>query len=84
MAYNNELEKKIFRKGLKREEASGCGTEMELLFIAELKDNELWMIGGWHWLEQRLMYGEMMQRERQKREAVSAQLDFLPALRIAA
>ena len=62
----------------------GCGTEMELLFIAYLKDNELWMIGGWHWLEQRLMYREMMQRERQKREEESAQLNFLSALGIAA
>ena len=57
---------------------------MELLFIAYLKDNELWMIGGWPWLERRLIYREMMQRERQKREAKSAQLDFLSALGIAA
>ena len=62
----------------------GCHTEMELLFIAYLKDNELWIIGGWRWLEQRLMYRELMQRERQEREEESAQLDFLPALRIAA
>ena len=61
-----------------------CFSEMELLFIAYLKDNELWMIGGWHWLERRLMYREMMQRERQNREEESAQLDFLSALRIAA
>jgi hypothetical protein len=61
-----------------------CRTEMELLFIAYLKDNELWMIGGWHWLERRLMYRERMQRERQKHEEESAQLDFLSALRIAA
>jgi len=57
---------------------------MELLFIAYLKDNELWIIGGWRWLERRLMYREMMQRERQTREEESAQLDFLSTLRIAA
>jgi len=61
-----------------------CRTEMELLFTAYLKDNELWMIGGWHWLERRLMYREMMQREKKKREAESAQLDFLSTLGIAA
>jgi hypothetical protein len=61
-----------------------CRTEMELLFIVYLKDNELCMIGGWHWLERRLMYREMMQRERQKCEEESAQLDFLSVLRIAA
>jgi hypothetical protein len=52
--------------------------------LAYLKDNELWVIAGWRWLEQRLMYREMMQREEQKREAESAQLNFLSALRIAA
>jgi hypothetical protein len=57
---------------------------MELLSIAYLKDNELWMIGGWRWLEQRLMYRDMMQRERQNREEESAQLNFLSALGIAA
>jgi hypothetical protein len=57
---------------------------MELLFIAYLKDNELWVMGGWHWLEQRLMYREMMRRERQKHKEECAQLDFLSALRIAA
>ena len=31
-----------------------CFSDMELLSIAYLKDNELWMIGGWHWLERRL------------------------------
>ena len=41
-------------------------------------------MGGWHWLEQRLMYREMMRRERQKHEEGCAQLDFLSALRIAA
>jgi hypothetical protein len=61
-----------------------CRSEMELFSIAYLKGNELWVIGGWHWLERRLMYREMMQRERQKREEESAQLDFLSALRIAA
>ncbi|MFC1712414.1 transposase [Candidatus Poribacteria bacterium] len=61
-----------------------CASEMELLFIAYLKDNELWVIGGWRWLEQRLMYREMMQRERQKREEESAQLNFLSALGMAA
>jgi hypothetical protein len=61
-----------------------CFPEMDLLFIACLKDNELWIIGGWRWLEQRLMYRELMQREKQKREEESAQLDFLSALRIAA
>ena len=54
------------------------------LFIAYLEDNELWMIGGSHWLERRLMYREMTQQERQKREEESAQLHFLSALRIAA
>ena len=54
-----------------------CRTEMELLFIAYMKDMD-----GW-WL-QRLMYCEMMQRERQKRGEEFAQLDFLSALRIAA
>ena len=49
-----------------------------------LKDNELWMIGGWRWLEQRLIHREMMQRERQKREEEFAQLNFLSALGIAA
>lgn len=44
----------------------------------------LLMIGGWRWLEQRLMYCELMQRERQKREEESAQLDFLSALGVAA
>jgi hypothetical protein len=61
-----------------------CGAEMELLSIAYLKDNELWMIGDWRWLEQRLMYRDMMQRERQNREEESAQLSFLSALGIAA
>jgi hypothetical protein len=61
-----------------------CSSEMELLFIVYLKDNELWTIGGWRWLEQRLMYREMMQREKQKREEEYAQLDFLSALGIAA
>ena len=61
-----------------------CFSEMELLFIAYLKDNELWVIGGWRWLEQRLMYRELMHRERQKREEESAQLHFLSALGIAA
>ena len=61
-----------------------CGAEMELLSIAYLKDNELWMIGGWRWLEQRLMYREMMQREKQKREEECAQLNSLSALGIAA
>jgi hypothetical protein len=61
-----------------------CFSEMELLFIAYLKGNDLWMIGGWRWLEQRLIHREMMRRERQKREEESAQLDFLSALRIAA
>lgn len=42
------------------------------------------MVGGWHWLEQRLMYREMMQRERQKRKEEFAQLDFLSALGVAA
>jgi len=36
------------------------GREMELLLISYLKGNELWSIGGWHWLEQRLMYRERM------------------------
>jgi hypothetical protein len=40
-----------------------------------LKDNELWVIG---------VYREIMQQEKQKREAESAQLDFLSALGIAA
>ena len=40
---------------------------MELLFIAYLKDNDLWVIGGWRWLEQRLIYRELMQREKQER-----------------
>ncbi len=61
-----------------------CFSEMELLFVAYLKDNELWVIGGWRWLEQRLMCREIMQRERQKREAEFAQLNFLSELRIAA
>ena len=29
----------------------GCRTEMELLFMLYLKDNELWMIGDLHWLD---------------------------------
>ena len=57
---------------------------MELFSIAYLKGNELWMIGGWRWLEQRLIHREMMQRERQKREDQSAQLDFLSVLGLAA
>ena len=57
---------------------------MELFSIAYLKDNESWIIGGWRWLEQRLMYRELIQREKQKREEEPAQLDFLSALRIAA
>jgi hypothetical protein len=61
-----------------------CSSEMELLFIAYLKGNELWVIGGWRWLEQRLMYREMMQREKQKREEEYAQLSFLSALGMAA
>jgi len=61
-----------------------CFSEMELLFIAYLKDNELWMIGGWRWLEQRLMWREMIHWEKQKHEAESAQLDFLSALGVAA
>ena len=61
-----------------------CHTEMELLFIAYLKDNELWVMGGWHWLERRLVYREMMQREKQEREEKCAQLDFLSLLGVAA
>jgi len=57
---------------------------MELLFMAYLKDNELWMIGGWRWLEQRLMWREMIHWEKQKRKEESAQLDFLSVLGIAA
>ncbi|MBM3240180.1 hypothetical protein FJZ31_28175 [Candidatus Poribacteria bacterium] len=60
-----------------------CGSEMELFSIVYLKDNELWVIGGWHWLEQRLIYREIMQREKQKREEESAQLYFLSVLGIA-
>ena len=37
-------------------------------------------LGGWRWLEQRLVYREMMQRERQKSEEEAAQFDFLFAL----
>jgi hypothetical protein len=55
---------------------------MELLFIAYLKDNELWVIGGWYWLERRLMWREMIQREKHEEE--SAQLDFLSVLGIIA
>ena len=61
-----------------------CHTEMELLSIAFLKGNELWIIGGWQWLERRLMYREMMQREKQEREEECAQLDFLSLLGVAA
>ena len=61
-----------------------CGCEMELFSIAYLKGNELWVIGGWRWLEQRLIYRDMMQREKKKREEECAQLDFLSALGIAA
>jgi len=61
-----------------------CFSEMELLFIAYLKDNELWVIGGWRWLERRLVLRELMQQERQKHEEESAQLDFLSVLGIAA
>ncbi len=57
---------------------------MDLLFIAYLKDNELRVIGGWRWLEQRLIYRELIQREKQKREDECAQLDFLSVLGIAA
>ena len=59
-------------------------SEMELLSIAYLKDNELWMIGGCQWLERRLMYREMIQREKQQREEECAQLDFLSLLGVAA
>ena len=61
-----------------------CGSEMELFSIVYLRDSELWVIGGWHWLEQRLIYREMMQQEKPKREEESAQLDSLSALGIAA
>lgn len=61
-----------------------CGSEMELFSIVYLKDNELWVIGGWHWLEQRLIYREIMQQEKPKREEESVQLDFLSVLGIAA
>ncbi len=40
--------------------------------------------GGWRWLERRLMYREMMQRERRKSEEQSVQLDFLSVLGLAA
>jgi hypothetical protein len=60
-----------------------CFSEMELLFIAYPKDNELWVLGGWRWLEQRLIHREIMRREKQKCEEESAQLDFFSALRIA-
>ena len=56
---------------------------MELLFIAYLKDNELRVMDGWRWLEQRLTYRELMQREKQKREEGGARLRFLSALGIA-
>jgi len=46
--------------------------------------NELRVIGGWRWLEQRLDLRGMMRRERHKREEESAQLSFLSALGIAA
>lgn len=45
--------------------------------------NELWVIGGWHWLEQRLMWREMIRWEKQEREEEFAQLDFLSILSIA-
>ena len=61
-----------------------CGCETELFFIAYLKGNELWVIGGWRWLEQRLIYRDVMQREKKKREEESTQLDCLSALGIAA
>jgi hypothetical protein len=61
-----------------------CSAEMELLSMAFLKGNELWIIGGWRWLEQRLMYREMMQREKRKREEKCTQLDFLSVLGVAA
>ena len=61
-----------------------CFSEMELLFIAYLKDSELWIIGGWQWLEQCPMYREMMQREKKKRGEEFAQLGFLSTLGIAA
>lgn len=38
----------------------------------------------WLWLERCLIYREMMQRERKKREEESAQLHFLSALGIVA
>ena len=61
-----------------------CGSEMGLFSIVYLKDNELWVIGGWHWLELCLTYREIMQQKKQKREAESTQLDFLSVLGIAA
>ncbi len=61
-----------------------CSSEMQLLSIVYLKDNELWVIGGWHWLEQRLTLRETMRREKQKREEEFAQMDFLFALGLAA
>jgi len=61
-----------------------CGSEMELFSIVYLKDNELWMIGGWRWLEQRLMWRELIRWEKQRCKEESAQLDFLSALGVAA
>ncbi len=55
-----------------------------MLFMAYMKDNDLWIIGGWCWLEQLLMYRELMRRVRQKHEEEFAQLNFLSALGIAA
>ena len=55
---------------------------MELLLIAYLRDNELCVIGGWYWLEQRLMWSEVAQRENHKREAESDQLNCLSVLGI--
>ena len=54
-----------------------CGSEMELLFIAYLKDNELWMIGGWRWLKQRLIWREMIHWEKQKRKIELVSLGFI-------
>jgi len=64
--------------------SKNIGPSLELFSIVYLKDNELWVIGGWHWLELCLIYREIMQQEKQRREAESAQLDFLSVLGTAA
>lgn len=51
-----------------------CDSEMGLCSIVYLRDNELWMVGSWHWLEQHLMWREMIRWEKQKHREKSARI----------